>query len=151
MGVNMRNSEGYIDLTAYEALTNIERETKGYTNGKKRRLVYICSPLSGPVEQNQARARSYCRFAVDAGYIPLAPHIYFPQFMNDRIPTQRDLALDMSRALLSQCTQIWVFGKNISQGMGAEIAYAQRRRIPIRRFTEDCREVKSNAGFPFHG
>lgn len=28
MGVNMRNSEGYYDPTAYEALTKIEQEAK---------------------------------------------------------------------------------------------------------------------------
>lgn len=30
---------------------------------------------------NQEAARRYCRYAVDAGYVPIAPHLFFPQFM----------------------------------------------------------------------
>ena len=94
MGVNMRNSEGYYDPTAYEALSNIEREAKAVR--AFRPVVYICSPLSGDVEGNQEKARVYCRFAVDTGFIPIAPHIYFPQFMNEQSSKERNLALFMS-------------------------------------------------------
>lgn len=73
MGVNMRNSEGYYDPTAFEALSNIEREAKAAR--AFRPLVYICSPLSGAVEVNQENARRYCRFAVDSGYIWLLTSI----------------------------------------------------------------------------
>lgn len=57
MGVNMRNSEGYYDPTAYEALSKIEREAKAAR--AYRPLVYICSPLSGDMERNQQNARRY--------------------------------------------------------------------------------------------
>lgn len=79
MSVNKRNSEGYFDPTAYEALSKIEREAKQAC--AYRPLVYVCSPLSGDVERNAENARRYCRFAVDSGCIPLAPHLYFPQFI----------------------------------------------------------------------
>lgn len=69
MGVNMRNSEGYYDPTAYEALSNIEREAKAAR--AFRPIVYICSPLSGDMDANQEAARRYCRYAVDSGYIPI--------------------------------------------------------------------------------
>lgn len=39
MGVNMRNSEGYYDPTAYQALSNIEREAKAKRAAKK-----ACTP-----------------------------------------------------------------------------------------------------------
>ena len=122
MGVNMRNSEGYYDPTAYEALSKIEREAKALR--AFRPVVYICSPLSGDVELNQDNARRYCRFAVDSGYIPLAPHIYFTQFMNDHNPKERDLALFMDTVLLSKCAELWVFGDVISKGMSIEIEKA---------------------------
>ena len=66
--MNKYNSEGYYDPTAYEALTAIEQEAKKIR--AFRPVVYICSPLAGDVEGNQEKARKYCRFAVDAGYIP---------------------------------------------------------------------------------
>ena len=81
MGVNKFNCEGYYDPTAYEALTKIEQEAKALR--AFRPVVYICSPLAGDMVKNQENARTYCRFAVEAGCVPIAPHIYFTQFMND--------------------------------------------------------------------
>ena len=141
MGVNMYNSEGYYDPTAYEALTSIIQEARAVRTF--RPIVYICSPLSGAVEKNQENAKRYCRFAVDAGFIPLAPHIYLPQFMDDNNPTERDLALFMDIVLLSKCAELWVFGETISKGMSIEIERAKRKGQPIRYFTEDLKEVKN--------
>ena len=104
-------------------------------------MVYICSPLSGDVEGNQEKAARYCRFAVDTGYIPIAPHLYFPRFMNDTNPRERDLAIFMDIVLLTKCAQLWVFGETISKGMGIEIEKAKRKGQTIRYFTENCREV----------
>lgn len=140
MSVNKFNSEGYYDPTAYEALTTIEKEAKALY--AFRPIVYICSPLSGDVEQNQENARRYCRFAVDSGYIPIAPHLFFPQFMNDSSSRERNLALFMDIALLSKCAELWVFGETVTSGMSIEIEKAKRKGQPIRRFTADCKEVK---------
>ncbi len=134
-----RNSEGYFDPTAYEALTKIEREAK--QNRAFRPMVYICSPLAGDIPANQKNARRYCRFAVDCGCIPLAPHLYFPQFMDDGSGAERDLALFMDIVLLSKCNEMWVFGERVSKGMSIEIEKAKQKGQPIRYFTADCKEV----------
>ena len=139
MGVNMRNSEGYYDPTAFEALSNIEREAKAVR--AYRPIVYICSPLSGDMDANQEAARRYCRYAVDSGYIPIAPHIYFTQIMNEHSPKERNLALFMDIVLLSKCSELWVFGDTISKGMSMEIEKAKRKGQPIRYFTAACKEV----------
>jgi hypothetical protein len=139
MGINKYNCEGYYDPTPYEALTRIENEARKLRSF--RPVVYICSPLSGDVEGNQEKAARYCRFAVDTGYIPIAPHLYFPRFMNDANPRERDLALFMDIVLLTKCAEVWVFGGTISKGMGIEIEKAKQKCRPIRYFTEDCKEV----------
>lgn len=141
MGVNPRNAEGYFDPTAFEALSNIEREYKAAR--AFRPLVYICSPLSGAEELNQENARRYCRFAVDSGYIPLAPHIYFTQFMDDHNPKERNLAMFMDIVLLTKCAELWVFGDRISNGMSIEIEKAKRKGLPIRYFTTTLKEVSA--------
>ena len=108
------NAEGYHDPTACDALSNVIREErrKAY-----RALVFICSPYAGDMEGNARRAREYCRFAVAQNYIPLAPHLYFPQFMEECDPEQRSL------------------------GMAMEIEKARERNLRLRYFTEECEEV----------
>lgn len=141
MGVNLYNAERYYDPTAYEALTKIEAEAK---KARFRPLIYVCSPFSGNVEANIEKARKYSRFAVDNGYIPLAPHLLFPQFMDDSSENDRNLALFMDIVLLSKCSELWVFGGSLSKGMSIEIEKAKRKHQPIRYFTESCEEVKKN-------
>lgn len=132
------NAEGYYDPTAYEALSRIEREER---KANYRPLVYICSPYSGNVDFNITNARIYCKYAVDNKCIPIAPHLLFPQFMNDEEPTDRELAMFMNMVLLSKCEELWVFGNIISQGMGQEIAKAEKRRMKIRYFDYELKEV----------
>ena len=75
------NNEGYASPTEYEAINRIQREE---TKKKYRPLVYICSPFShGDVKENVRNARCYCRYAIEHHAIPFAPHLLFPQFMND--------------------------------------------------------------------
>ena len=110
-------------------------------NRTYRPLVYICSPLSGDIPSNTERARQFCRFALEKGQIPLAPHLMFPQFVNDDDPAERELALFMDIVLLGKCSELWVFGERISAGMQREIKKAQKRGIQIRYFNEECQEV----------
>ena len=136
MTISKYNPEGYYDPTAYEALTNIEAEMR---RGKYMPLVYICSPYFGNPSVNKANTRRYCRFAVDSGYIPLAPPLFFPQFMHDY--SERSQVMFMNLVLLSKCAEIWVFGESISKGMAVEIGRAKRKGQTIRSFTDDCEEV----------
>lgn len=140
MGISKYNSEGYHDPTVYEALSHIEKEEKA-ARRVYRPLVYICSPYAGDVKQNVHMARVYSRFAVRNTCIPLAPHLLFPQFMDDGIPSERELALFMGMVLLTKCEQVWVFGRVISEGMQAEIAKAEKKNIPVRYFTEELEET----------
>lgn len=139
MRVNKFNSERYYDPTAYEALTKIETEAK---KAAFRPVVYICSPFSGNTQENMDKAKKYCRYAVDNGFIPIAPHLFFPQFMSDETVQERNLAIFMDIVLLSKCAELWVFGEKISNGMSIEITKAKRKGQPIKYFTEDCEEVK---------
>lgn len=106
-----------------------------------RPIVYICSPYAGDVERNTAAARRYSRFAVEAGYIPIAPHLLFPQFLDDNKPKERELGLFFGNAILSKCAEMWVFGDRISEGMEAEIKRATWKGHRIRYFSETCEEV----------
>lgn len=128
MEVNYKNPEGYTDSVPYQALTNIDKEQKKY-----RPIVYICSAFSGDVEGNTKKARAYSRYDVDQGFIPIAPHLLFPQFMKE--DSERDLAMFMDIAILSKCKELWVIG-NPTAGMQREIAYAEKKQMTIKYFDE---------------
>ncbi len=136
---NKYNREGYADPTACEALRRIEKEEKA---ARYRPLVYICSPFSGKVKKNKRKARKYCRFALEQHSIPFAPHLLFPQFMDDSSPEERQLAMFMNMIMLGHCEELWVFGDRISAGMKQEIRKAERKHMKIRYFTENLEEKK---------
>lgn len=132
MGVGYRNPEGYADPVPYQAISNMDKEQKRYMP-----MVYICSAYSGDVEGNTEKARQYSRFAIDAGKIPIAPHLLLPQFMEEE--SERELAMFMDIAILSKCRELWVFGKPTA-GMLNEITYAERKQMTIKYFNEECKE-----------
>lgn len=137
------NSEGYYDPTAYEALKAVAREEKAKAYMP---LVYIASPYAGDTEWNIQRARGYSIFAVSKGCIPLAPHLLYPQFMDDSDKQQRELGLRFALILLGKCDELWVFGGKTTDGMSREIAKAKRRGMPIRYFSSKCEEVSGYGG-----
>lgn len=139
MNINKFNSEGYYDPTTYEALSSIENEERSLRTF--RPIVYICSPYAGDVETNVQKARRYCRFAVDKGYIPIAPHLLFTQFLNDDNPKERQLGIFFGNAVMSKCSEVWVFGEHISNGMEAEIKRAKWKNYRLRYFNDDLEEV----------
>ena len=57
------------------------------------KLAYICSPCRGDYEKNIIKAQEYCREAMNDGLLPLAPHVYFTQFVDDTNPEERKLGL----------------------------------------------------------
>ena len=100
--------------------------------------MYVASPFAGDVERNVMNARRYCRFVVESGAIPLAPHLLLPQFMSEM--TERDAAMLMNRVFLSRCDQLWMFGDTITDGMAWEWVRARQLEMPIRYFTDGCEE-----------
>ena len=134
-----RNSEGYADPTAGSALSNVIRE---YRQQQKRRYadmnrmkVYVASRYAGNIEANTRAAIGYCRRVVEAGYMPVASHLLYPQILDDGNPAERELGLAFGLALLRVCDEVWVFGA-VSPGMAAEIEAAKRLDKPLRYFEE---------------
>jgi len=105
-----------------------------------RPLVYICSPYAGDTERNTERARAYCRFAVEQGAIPFAPHLLFPQFLDDNNIEERSLAMFMNKILQGKCDEVWVLGRVITKGMKQELDLAYKRKQSIRFFDADLKE-----------
>ena len=63
-------------------------------------VVYICSIYLGDITANFDDAKRYSRFAVEQGVIPIALHLLFPLFMDEK--TERDIAMYMNEVLISR-------------------------------------------------
>ena len=87
-------------------------------------LIFISSPFAGNIPKNIGLARKYCRYAVDKGHTPVAPHLLYSQFLEEK--TERNLGLQMVLQLLIFCDELWAFG-DPSEGMKIEIDYAKRK------------------------
>lgn len=99
-----------------------------------KKLVYICSPLRGDYENNMENAMAYCSVAMKhlPDVVPIAPHIYFPRFLDDTNEEERELGMAAGIALLDKCDELWAFGlENPSEGMEREIEHATERGIPV--------------------
>ncbi|MBR2282836.1 MAG: DUF4406 domain-containing protein [Ruminococcus sp.] len=120
------------------------------------KLVYICSPLRpvSPVEAdhpdelkaNIKLACDACTLAAYRGLMPVAPHVYFTQFLNDEIAFERKLGMDLGLELLRACDELWIISPRISSGMSAEIKEARKCGIRILVFTAEGFRVYTGNG-----
>ena len=100
--------------------------------------VFICSRYRADenhtTEDNVRRALYACGVAVNKGYAPIVPHLYLPRCLDDNDPTERALGMAAGREFLAMCDEVWQWGATISEGMAAELAYADELGIPIKVF-----------------
>ena len=109
---------------------------------QKLRKVFICSPfhpvgetkaeIEEDLKQNLERAKLACRAALDRGYVPYAPHLYFPQFLSEDDADEREMGIILGLTWLARCDELWVIGTRISEGMKKELAMAHEWGIPIK-------------------
>lgn len=102
------------------------------------RVVYICSPCRGqklePIDEtlaeNLRKAKAFCAAAIASHAIPICPHYYLCELLDERHPSDRNVGREIGIELLKRCDEIWVFGQP-SDGMLAEIEEAKSLRLPI--------------------
>lgn len=100
------------------------------------RMVYIASAMRGDIEGNLKKAAAYCYAAAEAGAVPIAPHLYFSGYLDDRIPEERTAGMEMGLHILKRCDELWVFGEP-TEGMRGEIKLAKSLNIPILYIPEE--------------
>jgi len=103
-----------------------ERLNKGYV-----KFIYVCSPYRGDVVINMNFAQECCRMIFKQHDVPIAPHLYFPMFMNDNIKEVREFAFELNKLLIDMCDYMIVFGLEVSEGMQMEIDYAHSIRKKV--------------------
>jgi hypothetical protein len=128
--------------TPFVAIMDIVRKERPHFDYHP--MVYICSPYAGNIEENVYNARRYSRFAVEKGYLPITPHLLYPQFLDDSLQSERDLGMFFGIILMSKCSEVWVFGEHISTGMKIEIDRARHKGYKVRFFSSDCTPIEAH-------
>ncbi len=101
------------------------------------KLIFVASPYAGDVEKNIAFAKRACRYVMEQGHAFFAPHLLYPQILDDTDPKERKTGLKLGLSILKKFDELWVCGNRISAGMEAEIERAKQLGIPIRYVSEE--------------
>lgn len=92
-------------------------------------MCYICSRYKADtreeLEINIRVAKWAARMVARDGRIPIAPHLYFPRFMDDSIVGERYFGMEAGKRLMMQCKEFLVVTVDdvVSEGMNEEIDY----------------------------
>lgn len=119
------------------------------------RKVYICSRYTADtpeqIKKNVEATQQVCSvILLTQGNLPIAPHLYFPQILNDTDPIARDIGMNYGLFLLDHCDEMVVLvkkdDKTLSSGMQIEVEHAIRqgmdpRYIYIDEETGDIKEL----------
>ena len=113
-------------------------------NGPKLKKIFVCSPFRGTGDTEEATRKDYqnnialakgvCRYITEKGGIAYCPHLYFPRFLLDTDPDEREIGMLMGQTWLAQCSELWVIGRRISKGMEREISKAEEWGIPVKHY-----------------
>lgn len=108
--------------------------------------IYVCTKHDGTGESIR-KAKECCAFVAKiCGAIPIAPHIYFTQFLDD-IPEEKAFEALAGLQLLSECDELWYFGDHISKVMVQEIVAAKEQNIRVRYVSEnEIKDLSSGKG-----
>lgn len=119
-----------LDALNYCAAELVRLDRAERHGGMRTRRVYVCHPYADDPAGNAARVQVVCRALADAGYVPVAPQLFLPQFLDEA--TERETAIRLCLELVAACDELRVYGGRISAGMRREIERAEALGIPVR-------------------
>lgn len=115
-------------------MSNHEAEVKLRELQKEESMekVYVCSQYGsrGDKATNLEFAKFFCMLVIEEGKIPICPHLFYSQVLNDDVKAQRAAGMRIGLDLLKDCMELRIFSP-ISEGMRGEILKAREWGIPI--------------------
>lgn len=117
-------SEAYVEVLDGLHYVAAELVRRRRAEGARRRRVYVCHPFADDPAGNIERVRVISRQLLDEGLIPVAPHLYLPQLVDES--SEREQALQLCLELLGTCDEVRVYGDSVTEGMERELREAKR-------------------------
>jgi hypothetical protein len=97
-----------------------------------RHIVIVASPYSGDVEANVQYARWACLDCINRNEYPFAPHLLYPQFLEDGDEAQRAFGIDAGFAFWPIAQEIAFYtDRGWSKGMLDELEVARGMKMSI--------------------
>lgn len=94
------------------------------------KLIYVASPYAGDVKKNIEFAKRACRYVMEQGQAFFAPHLLYPQILDDTDPEERKTGIKLGLRMLEKCDELWVNVKNLlMKSRAPESAYTQARAM----------------------
>ena len=75
--------------------------------------------------------------ACSLGFTPFAPHLLYPQFLDNSIREERDTGINCGLDILQLCSELWICGTKVTDGMKREIQFAKLCDIPVKEVQID--------------
>lgn len=115
------------------------------------RRVIIESPFGSDdpqtLRENIAYARACANDCVQRGEVPFASHLFFPQFMDDKDPAQRQMGIEMGYDFWEKADLvIFYMDKGLSPGMQAALGKAFFENKPYEKRTLQRIEPSTQPG-----
>lgn len=110
-------------------------------NPEQARKIFVSSPYRAEtkekMDENIAIAKKVCYIIIKNGNLPIAPHLYFPSFLQDDKESERSLGMEYSLHLLDQCDEMFAIipdmvedgtqYERLTEGMKIEVDHAVER------------------------
>ena len=103
--------------------------------------IFVCSPYHGDIEANTKVAKFAAKIISCTDDLPIAPHLYFPQFLDENDPYKRILGIKLGVELLKECDCLWIVGTKITTGMEYELNAAREHHIPVWLYDEQLNRI----------
>lgn len=108
--------------------------------------IFVCSPYRAMSKEpataksqlaaNIERAKMACRMLAKLGYLPLAPHLYFTQFLEMAMHGNGRKEWCWGWSGWHRQTNCGLLGDEITDGMSQEISAAKEMNKPVRMMPE---------------
>ena len=95
----------------------------------KKPFAYITAVWKGGEFTVADQASVYCRKVYEAGFTPICPVLYLPNFLRDSVPAEHKDGIDIARDYLRRSRVLVVCGRSIDETVKNDIATAERLRI----------------------
>lgn len=101
-------------------------------------VVIVESPFAGDMEGNRIYAMRACVDCLRRGEVPYASHLFFPQFLDELKPEERELGLTagysmwpIARYIVFYVDRGWSTGMNRARDRAIELGYGiETRSLP---------------------